>query len=76
VNGPPNSQHAKTEVGWIELDSLNHCGEGNLRRAHKDFADVVEIILQNRLDGSFAAHLHMSLRETYRRLVRSSRGEA
>ena len=31
------------------------CGEGNLRRTHKDFADVVELILQNRLDGSFGA---------------------
>jgi hypothetical protein len=51
------------------------CGEGNLRRTHKDFADVVELILQNRLDSSFARHLHRSLRVTYRRLVRWSRGE-
>ncbi len=51
------------------------CGEGNLRRTHKDFADVVELILQNRLDGSFARYLHQSVRTTYRRLVRWSRGE-
>ena len=51
------------------------CGEGNLRRTHKDFADVVELILQNRLDSSFARHLHRSLRATYRRLARWSRGE-
>ena len=38
------------------------CGEGNLRRTHKDFADVVELILRNRLDSSFARYLHRSLR--------------
>lgn len=52
------------------------CGLGNLRRTHKDFADVVELILCNRLNSSFARHLHKSLRTTYRKLVRSSRGEA
>jgi hypothetical protein len=46
------------------------CGEGNLRRTHKDFADVVELIAVNRLDASFAPRLHKSLRKTYRALVK------
>lgn len=46
------------------------CGQGDLRRTHKDFADVVELIAVNKLDGSFARHLHKSLREAYRELVR------
>ena len=50
-------------------------GLGNLRRPHKDFADVVELIIQNRLNSSFARHLHKSLRTTYRELVRRSRGK-
>ena len=51
------------------------CGMGNLRRTHKDFADVIELILQNRLNSSFARYLHKSLRQAYRQLVRHSRGE-
>jgi len=51
------------------------CGAGNLRRTHKDFADVIELILHNRLNSSFARYLHKSLRKTYRELVRRSRGE-
>lgn len=50
------------------------CGQGNLRRTHKDFADVVELIAMNKLDGSYARHLHASLRETYRELVRHAKG--
>src|SRR5438105_1353370 len=30
------------------------CGMGSTRRTHKDFADVVELIIQNRLNSSFA----------------------
>ena len=51
------------------------CGMGNLRRTHKDFADVIELILQNRFNSSFARYLHKSLRQAYRQLVRRSRGE-
>ena len=47
---------------------------GNLRRTYKDFADVIELIVQNRLNSSFARFLHKSLRVTYRELVRRSRG--
>ena len=39
------------------------CGLGNLRRTHKDFADVVELIAIHQLDGSFARLLHKSVRQ-------------
>jgi hypothetical protein len=48
------------------------CGIGNLRRTHKDFADVVELIAARDLDGSFARYLHKSLRPTFRELVRNA----
>jgi hypothetical protein len=50
------------------------CGMGNLRRTHKDFADVVELIAIHNLDGSFARHLHKSVRKEFRQLVRRARG--
>ncbi len=46
------------------------CGSANIRRTHKDFADVVELIAVRHLDGSFSRHLHKSLRKTFRELVR------
>jgi hypothetical protein len=49
------------------------CGLGNLRRTHRDFADVVELIAIHRLDGSFARLLHKSVRKEFRRLVRMTR---
>lgn len=51
------------------------CGEANVRRTHKDFADVVELIAARGLDGSFVRLLHRNVRETFRRLVRNARGE-
>lgn len=48
------------------------CGMSNLRRTHKDFADVVELISIRNLDGSFAQFLHKSLRPTFRKLVRNA----
>jgi hypothetical protein len=36
------------------------CGLGNLRRTHKDFADVVELIAIHQLDKSFARFDHPS----------------
>ncbi len=50
------------------------CGEGNLRRTHKDFADVVELIAAHDLSRSFARHLHKSVRKTFRELVLRARG--
>lgn len=50
------------------------CGMSNLRRTHKDFADVVELIAIRQLDGSFARLLHKTLRPTFRELVRNAAG--
>ena len=57
------------------IESKIACGMGNLRRTHKDFADVVELIVVNKINSSFARFLHKSLRATYRELVRRSRGK-
>lgn len=35
------------------------CGMSNLRRTHKDFADVVELIAARNLDRSFARFIHL-----------------
>ncbi len=47
-------------------------GMSNLRRTHKDFADVVELVSIRNLDGTFARFLHKSLRPTFRELVRNA----
>jgi len=49
------------------------CGQGNLRRTHKDLADVVELIAVRKLNSSFARHLHKSVRATFRELVTRAR---
>ena len=49
------------------------CGSGSLRRTHKDFADVVELIVANRLGSGFARFLHKSVRATFRELVTRTR---
>lgn len=49
------------------------CGMSNLRRTHKDFADVVELIAIRDLDGTFARFLHKSICPTFRELVRNAR---
>lgn len=49
------------------------CGIGDLRRTHKDFADVVELVAINDLDSRFASRLHKSVRKTFRELVRNAR---
>lgn len=51
------------------------CGEGNVRRTHKDFADVVELIAVQKLDASYARYLHKSLRKTFRELARCAEGD-
>lgn len=55
------------------IESKLACGESNLRRTHRDFADVVELIAVRQLDASFAGLLHKSLRKTFRELVRRAR---
>jgi hypothetical protein len=52
------------------VESKIAAGEGNLRRAYKDFADVIELVAIHRLDGSFARHLHRSVRKQFRELAR------
>ena len=49
------------------------CGSGNLRRTHRDFGDVVELIAVKGLDSSFARFLHKSVRQTFRELVQRAR---
>ena len=78
----PSDDRAVTEIEGLPVLRLSRlietkiaCGMGSLRRMHKDFADVIELILQNRLNSSFARYLHKSLRQAYRQLVRRSRGE-
>ncbi len=78
----PGDARAVTEIEGLPVLRLSRlieskiaCGTGNRRRTHKDFADVIELILQNRLGSSFARYLHKSLRATYRQLVRQSRGQ-
>lgn len=51
------------------------CGSANIRRTHRDFADVVELIVIRNLDGSFARFLHKSLRKTFRELVRRAHAD-
>ncbi len=79
----PADERATTEMEGLPVLKLSKlieskiaCGLGNLRRTHKDFADVIELIVQNQLYSSFARFLHKSLRTTYRELVRRSRGKA
>ncbi|SFI37608.1 hypothetical protein [Planctomicrobium piriforme] len=48
-------------------------GEGNMRRTHKDFADVVELIAIHGLRSEYARHLHKSIRKTFRELVKTVR---
>lgn len=78
----PGDERATTEIEGLRvltlaklIESKIACGQANLRRTHKDFADVVELIVQNRLNSSFARFLHKSLRVTFRQLVRTSRGK-
>lgn len=49
------------------------CGLASLRRTHKDFADVVELIAAHKLSRSFARFLHKSVRDTFRKLVGHAR---
>jgi hypothetical protein len=77
----PGDSGQVTEVEGLPVLSLAQliqsklaCGLGNMRRTHKDFADVVELIAIHRLDGSYARNLHKSVRKEFRQLVRHARG--
>ena len=58
------------------IQSKLACGLGNLRRTHRDFADVVELIAVHHLDGAFAGFLHKSVRKEFRVLVRRASGQS
>lgn len=51
------------------IESKIACGQSNLRRTHKDFADVVELIAKHDLGRDFAKHLHKSVRAEFHQLV-------
>lgn len=77
----PADARAVTELEGLPVLSLAKlietkiaCGQGNLRRTHKDFADVVELIAAHNLSREFAKHLHKSVRKTFRELVLRARG--
>jgi hypothetical protein len=77
----PGDERAVTQLEGLPVLSLARlietklaCGQGNLRRTHKDFADVVELIAVNKLGRDFARHLHKSLRQSFRELVTHARG--
>lgn len=55
------------------IESKLACGLASLRRTHKDFADVVELIVVNNLDRSFARFLHKTVRDAFRKLVGHAR---
>jgi hypothetical protein len=74
----PNPANANTIATIEDLPVLNlaaliqsklACGLGNLRRTHKDFADVVELIVIHHLDKTFVKHLHKSVRREFKALV-------
>jgi hypothetical protein len=57
------------------IESKIACSEASLRRTHKDFADVVELIAKHDLNRSFARHLHKSVRAAFRQLVGQAKAE-
>jgi hypothetical protein len=78
----PDDKRTWTEIEGLPVVTLARlieskiaCGQGNLRRTHKDYADVVELIAQHRLNSSFARFLHKSLRPAFRQLVQTARGK-
>jgi hypothetical protein len=78
----PSQPGVTTEIESLSVVSLARlielklaCGLGNLRRTHRDLADVVELIAAHNLSRSFARHLHKSLRKEFRNLVLRARGE-
>ena len=57
------------------IETKISCGQGDLRRMHKDFADVVELIALHDLRRADARRLHKSVRKTFReRVLHARRG--
>ncbi|TWT75928.1 hypothetical protein Pla123a_27130 [Posidoniimonas polymericola] len=57
------------------IESKIACGQGDARRMHKDFADVVELIALKKLNRSFERKLHQSVRPAFRELLQNARGK-
>jgi hypothetical protein len=57
------------------IESKIASGQANLRRTHKVFADVVELIARHELGRDFARHLHKSVRVAFRQLVSHGRAQ-
>jgi hypothetical protein len=55
------------------IESKIASGQANVRRTHKDFADVVELIAVHELGRDFARNLHKSVRTAFRQLVLRAR---
>ena len=77
----PETEGTLTMIEGLPVLSLRRlievklaCGLGNLRRTHRDFADVVELISIHSLSRSFARHLHKNVRKAFRELVLRARG--
>jgi hypothetical protein len=78
----PAEPRVTTELEGLPVVSLSRliaikmaCGLGNVRRAYRDLADVVELIAANHLGRDYARHLPKSLRHEFRELVLRARGE-
>jgi hypothetical protein len=79
----PSLEGVATEIEGLRVLTLARlietklaCGLGNLRRTHRDLADVVELIAIHQLGSEFAAQLHKRVRAEFRKLVQHARGSA
>ena len=77
----PDPANAVTMIEDLPVLTLAHliqaklaCGLGNLRRTHKHFADVVELIAMHDLGKAFATRLHKSVRAEFKALVQNAQG--
>lgn len=52
------------------IESKLACGEGDPRRTHRDFADMIELVAIHGPEGSFDPHLDKTVRPAFRQLVR------
>lgn len=69
----PDPGDAAVEIEGLPVLALPHliqskiaCGLGDSRRMHKDFADVVELIIVHNLGGEFARFLDKAVRKEFR----------
>jgi hypothetical protein len=79
----PAAPGVSTEIEGLQVLTLARlietklaCGLGNVRRTHRDLADVVELIAVHNLGRDFAAKLHKNVRKEFRVLLGHARGES